>query len=282
MVTPDTAGVLLLVFAARAVSPRAILLCIPAVAITAALVTLFTASLKQNRFPLSSGAAALLSIGIGGVLCAALGLLFSDAPAVTEPTLAALLIAVGCEAANERTLPFMTYPAALIIGLFRELLTGRLWGVPLFSGVGAFADVTGGMLVVAVVLFLFGLSQPVLHAVPFTKGLQSAVLPVAVGLLFRFVPLPPLYALWATLATAAVAEVLLSEAAETDGWYAIVPFLLLSDNVLPFLAVFAVTVLAAAPLVRRLTLFPPLRRFGGAPCTAVITAMVRGIVSAVF
>lgn len=284
MVTPDAVGILILLFFARTVSLRATLLCIPTVAVTTALVALFVALAKTKRWPISAGAAALLALGIGAVTNALLGLFFINTPAATEPTLAALFIAIGCAAVRDTSLPLLTYPAVIAVGLLRELLaTGQLWGFSLFSGIStAFADVTGGMLLTAAVCLLFGLSRPVLETVSFTEGLLPAAIPVSLGVLFRFVPQPPLYALWTALAVCTFIEAFLSKRMSLGTWLVTVPFLVLSEDVLPFLLVFGFTVIVAPPLVRRLKLFPPLRRFAGVPATAVITAVVRSIVSAVF
>lgn len=283
MVNPSTVGILLLLLAARATSLRAIFLCIAVAAATATLIELVVRLLKRVALPPTSSAAALLSLGIGSILCSLLTHAFDGVPTVTEPTFAALLLAVGCVAAERSALPLTAYPAAVVIGLLRELLTtGSVWSVPLLSGFGAFADVTGSMLVAAVVFFVFGTAYPVLETVPLSDGLLSAGIPIGAGVLFRLIPLPPLYALWAAVTVAAVAEAVLPAEKRIGAWLVAAPFVLLSENAIPFLVVFAFTILAAAPLVRRLRLLPPLRRFAGVPCTAVITALVRSIVSAVF
>lgn len=283
MIAPKATGILLLLFSAHAVSLRETLLCIPIVAITAAVIGLIGFLSKKIHCPLSSGASALLSVGFGNLLCALLNHFFADISSVTEPLLAALLLTIGCVITEEGALPFLVYPAVVMIGLLRELLTtGGVWEVVLIPKPGAFQDVVGGMLIAAVVFFVFGLSHPVLETVPFFDGLLSAVIPVAAALLFRFIPLSPLLALWASATVVAVTEAFLPRKITVGPWLVTIPFVLLSENNLPFLTVFLFTVIVAAPLVRRLRLLPPLRRFTGVPCTAVITAVVRGIVSAVF
>ncbi len=281
-------GLLALLLAAACTTPRRALLILLLYSVVSLRVRLFRRTLTALKLPAPPAVLGVYALGFGGALCFVLRLLFPDTAwlSLASPLPAVIFPLLGSVAAEETALR-RYYPALLLVGVARELLAvGSLWGIALVPGVSrSFESGAGGLLVAALILWGFGISQPVLRqGTPYTA--LSALLYLALGSVggVLTVALPPLYAVWLLTGIAAFGTVLLRQ---EGAWLCLTPLSVLwARSAAPLLCgvpiVLGAAVLAVLPaLQRRMRLAAPPARFAGAPLALAVSAIVAALRTAV-
>ena len=291
---PHAEGVLLLLLAVGCTSPQQSLLRLVVVSLLLFVTHLLRALLKRLSLPLNTASAVTFSLGAGTALCLLLRVAFPTLSPLQpdDPVTVILLAACGIAAVQEHPLRLRLLPAAVLIGLLRELLAeGTLWGVTLLPlGVSpALGTGAGGLLIAAIVLWCFRLDPPLLRGELPNGALFSITALTILGSVLGIVTasLPLLYSLWGITAVCAFIGTLLPKRYAPDAWLLILPAVVLLTrqsalwwpSVLLGLGVF-VGIILLGSLHRRLYLTPPVSRFQGTPTALAVAAVLSCITTA--
>lgn len=292
-VFPDANGVFLLLLAVGCSSPRQSLLLLCLSSLLLLITHLFRLLLTRLSLPFPQTVAMLFSLGIGTALCLTLRVLLPMVPPLDpHDTAIVLLLTISGSVSAEKLADWRLLPSAVLIGGLRELLSeGTVWGISVLPlGVSpTFGDGAGGLLIAALVLWLFRFSFPLL-----TRGASRAMLGTVSGLSalsaavsILTVSYPLSYCLWGVTAIGALIATCLPERYTPDGWLLFLPItILLTRDTALWWPVVIVGV--AAPLIllwlgilhQRLRVTPPRECFRGVPAALTFVAVLTCIVSA--
>ena len=291
---PHAEGVLLVLLAVGCTSPQQSLLRVALVALLSLITLLLRALLKRLSLPFNTAVAVIFSLGAGAALCLLLRVAFPalSPPEPSDPVTAVLLATCGIAAAGEQPLRLRVLPAAVLIGVLRELLSaGTLWGVT-FLPIGvsmALGDGAGGLLIAALVLWCFNSTTPLLAGEVPSGALLAITGLTALGSVLGIVTasLPLLYCLWGITAVCALIAALLPKRYAPDTWLLILPAAILLTrraelwwpSILVGLGT-SVGIFLLGSMHRRLHLTPPCARFQGAPIALSVAAILSTIGSA--
>ncbi len=286
-VLPHADGILLLLFTLCCTSPRDARFYLLLLSVLLTVVRLLAVLFDRLSLPLSAGGAMLLSLSVGTVLCLLLQLWRTEAPSPTEPLTVAVLLSAGLFTRTDIVPSMRLLPFALIVGVLREGLThGTLWGVsvmpPSFSPV--FSGETGGLLIGALLLWLFGLRPSVFSPAPREHG-QTAVLLTVLGGTVGLITAswPPLYAVWVATLAVCLIDSLLPAPYTAGNWLPLAALAMLWTRHAPwwmpllFAGCAAVAVPAVAAVYRRMRLSDTPRRFAGAPLALTVAAVIQSV-----
>lgn len=286
-VSVNAGGWLLLWLTVVCTSPRHSLLWVLFVSVLLLLCHLFVGGLHKLSLPVPTGVRVLFAAGAGGALYLLLRSAFPNTAflAAEQPYTVLLWLACGAAADNRSIPAARTLPALLLLGVLRELLAdGTLWGIRLLpAGLApALGNGAGGLLLAALLLWVFGLHPPTVQEIdsPLPALTAAGLVVAGAGLGVLTAPLPPLYAVWATTLVLGVIAGLLPARWDAGAWFTLAPAaaLLTRGSVgiwqwaTPLLlgAATVVGLAAVASLHRRCRLSPLPRRFAGTPAALAV------------
>ncbi len=292
-VFPCMNGVVLVLLAALCTSPQAALLFVALLCTLLLLLLVFRATLQRLHLPFPTEAAILFSFCMGSALCFGIQAFAPTLPSASpvQPLTALLLTACGALATEDVPFDYKLLPAALIIGILRELLSrGTVWGLTVlpFSISPAFENATGGLLVAAIVMWIFRFNRPIYDRTMTRRAVASLAFLMAIssvlGIISTVLPFP--YVIVGAVMLVALAGLCLPERYAPKSWLFLIPAALIVTREFPLwwppivvALIVAGGVLLLGRLCERFRLTPPLRTFRGVP-TALAVAAVLSCISA--
>ncbi len=292
-IVPRADTVWLIALAVGCTSPQQALLRIGVTAVIGLLTRLFHSVLSRLSLPLSLPAACLFSLGVGAALAPIAQVTFPALqPLELADPITALLFAVCGPVALQENRPHgRLFPSFIVIGVLRELLSGgTLWGITVLPlGISpTLEDGAGGLLIAAVMLWMFCLNSPLLgeHSsrhLPLIIPLLAAV-GSTLGIVTRI--LPDRYSVWGITALGVLILSLLPARYDPREWIVLLPvYTLLTRRaalwwppVLIALGAFVgLSLLTGWHHKLRLTSLA--KRFHGAPATLAVASVLSCIFS---